>query len=95
MPTKPKRTRKLGKAQERRLHVALSTDDLLYRKFERLNEELQETYARFMANPQRAFQVLGRRADSDLLYSLIILEAHPTQNGTRIIVGLPPDRRKK
>ena len=35
-----KRTRKLDKAQERRLNAALTTDDLLYRQFRRMKEDL-------------------------------------------------------
>lgn len=87
---KTKRTRKLGKAEERRLHTALSTDDLLYQKFESMRESLRRAEEDFFRR-KRVLQVLGRRPGSNLLYDLMILEVHHSPEGMQAIVVLPPE----
>ncbi len=92
-PKTTKRTRKLGRAQERRLNAALATDDLLFRKFERLNEEFQRTI-RAAQKRKRIVEVLGVRPGQDYRYRLQVQHVHEGPEGTLVVVVLPPRSNK-
>jgi hypothetical protein len=88
MAAKIKRTRKLGKAQERRLHFAI-------RQFGRMQDDLQRMYEAYVRRPQRLIQVLGWRGDYQPLERLQIVRCHVDGDGTQVTVALPPRSRKK
>ena len=79
---------RMTKARERRLHVALSIDDVLYEKFRRLEEKLRSDIQKYYRNPKRVFRILQLRKNGEH-FVVPILECNVCEIGTEIIVGEP------
>lgn len=86
--------RKLTERQERKLNSALSLDDLLHRKFEYLNWQLDRRVQQFWNKPRNVVAVYGV-AKNGARYALRIDRINPTADGTIIEVGLPFEGAKK
>ena len=91
-----KRTRKLGKAQERRLNAALTTDDLLYRQFRRMKEDLDRASERLIRRPTRVVRVLGMHPNG-VAELLPIASVAYSADGISVVVELlrRPEKGKK
>lgn len=92
---KTTRIRKLGKAQERRLNYALTTDDLLYRQFRRMQEDLHRAAEAYLHRPQRNVRIMGYRGDSKPLEEMMIVRAMAAPEGTVFWIALPREKKGK
>jgi len=81
-------TPRLTESQEKRLYGRLTFDELLYRKFRRLQEEVEHKIADLWRNPQHVREVVGVQADG-LRFLLPVLRLTLTEDGTVVEVGLP------
>ena len=79
------KTKKLTKKQESILHTALSLDDLLFRKFERLNQEFMQTVR---AHRRRSVASVVANM-GDYQQHLMIEKVYDTEDGYVVVVRQP------
>ena len=75
---------RLTKKRLAQLEMGLHLDDILYEKFQRLNDELNRKYRR-LYQAERVIQVVQKRNGMRIL--LPVLEVNTTPEGTQVIVG--------
>ena len=75
----------LTKKRLKALDGALTFDDILYAKFDRLQRKLQEDARKFLHNPQRAFRVI-RKKKGNCLENMRILDVQVRDFGSVIYV---------
>ena len=71
-----RKPRKLTPSQERRLHTALTLDNLLYREFQRLRADLDRDVERLYRMPSRVVEVAAKHGQL-----LMPLPAAPRRTG--------------
>jgi len=79
--------RNLTKAQEKRLHIAMCMDELLYQKYQHMIEKIRQEHERLIQVPQQVYEVITRQKDGTAR-KLMVKKIHTMYHGTIVEVEL-------